>query len=53
MKKELNSELGKLNGLIFKGLREDNPDDKMIAAMSILLQLSQIETMIEKECTHR
>ena len=51
MKTELRNALSQLNGLIFKGLREDNPDNKMVAAMSILLQMSQIETIVDKACS--
>ena len=51
MKTELRNALGQLNGLIFKGLREENPDNKMAAAMSIVLQMSQLETMIDKVCS--
>ena len=48
MKEELRRALGELNGLVFKGLREENPDEKTAAAMSILLKLTRIETMVEK-----
>ena len=51
MKTELRNALGQLNGLIFKGLREDKADNKMVTAMSILLQMSQIETMVDKVCS--
>jgi hypothetical protein len=51
VKDELCSALKELNGLIFRGLREDNPDNKMTTAMSILLQLGQIEAMVEKVCS--
>ena len=48
--KDLSDALDKLNGLIFKGLREDNPDNKMIHAMNISLQLIQIRMMLERNC---
>jgi hypothetical protein len=51
MKKELRSALKELNGLIFRGLKEDNPDSKMTTAMLILLQLGQIDAMVEKVCS--
>ena len=48
MKEELLKALEELNGLIYKGLREDNPENKMICAMHIALQLGQIRMMVEK-----
>jgi len=50
MKNELRNALGELNGLIFNGLKADDPDNKMTAAMSILLQINQMEAMIDKVC---
>jgi hypothetical protein len=50
MKEELSNALGELNGLIFKGLREDNPDNKMVHAMNISLQLVYIRMMFERNC---
>jgi hypothetical protein len=38
-------------GVIFQGLREDNPDNKMATAISILLQMGQIDAMVEKVCS--
>ena len=48
MKEELLKALEELNGLIYKGLREDNPENKMICAMHIALQLGQIKMIVEK-----
>ena len=48
MKEELLKALEELNGLICKGLREDDPENKMICAMPIALQLGQIKMMVEK-----
>jgi hypothetical protein len=48
MKAELLKTLEELNGLIYKGLREDNPENKMISAMHIALQLGQLRMMVEK-----
>lgn len=51
MKEELSNALGELNGFIFKGLREDNPENKMVHAMNISLQLIRIRIMLEGNCT--
>jgi hypothetical protein len=48
MKEELSNAFGELNGLIFKGLKENNSDCKMVHAMNITLQLAQIRMMLEK-----
>jgi hypothetical protein len=48
MKKELMNSLEELNGLIFKGLREENPENKMVPAMHIALRLGHIKMMVEK-----
>jgi hypothetical protein len=48
MKKELMKSLEELNGLIFKGLREENPENKMVPAMRIALRLGHIKMMVEK-----
>ena len=48
MKEELLKALEKLNGLIYKGLREDNTENKMICAMHIALQLGHVKVMVEK-----
>ena len=50
MKKELLKSLEELNGLIFKGLREEDPENKMIPAMHIALRLGHIKMMVEKLC---
>ena len=48
MKEELLKALEELNGLIYKGLREDNPENKMVCAMRIALRMGQIKIMVEK-----